>query len=144
MLHGCAPRLTVPAGVQAGLFDVSGAAEAQEYMAELQQAFADLDAQAVELIKKQFAHNREYWEDRRRDLGRKSKHNLSVGDLALVLEESPPSALHAKVKGPYTVVGFSHDGVTAILETGSTDFKTAQRFVRHVSQLAKFFTPYTA
>jgi len=140
MLHGCPPRLAVPAGLHTGLFDVSGAVDAQEHMDGLRAAFEELDAQAIELIQKQFEHNRKYWEARRTDLGRKSKHNLAVGDLVLVLEDSPPSALHAKVKGPYKVVAMAPDGVTAVLETGATEFKEAQRFKRHVSQLAKFFT----
>jgi hypothetical protein len=67
--------------------------------------------------------------------------NLQVGDLVLELVDPPPGAFHHNVIGPFKIVGFTNEHRTnAILQTGSTDFRDAQRYVRPVRRLAKYYT----
>ena len=35
-------------------------------------------------------------------------------------------------------VGFQRDGAIAVLRTGSTEFKPAREFTRHISKLARY------
>jgi hypothetical protein len=67
--------------------------------------------------------------------------NLQVGDLVLELVDPPPGAFHHNVIGPFKIGGFTNEHRTnAILQTGSTDFRDAQRYVRPVRRLAKYYT----
>jgi hypothetical protein len=50
------------------------------------------------------------------------------------------AALRMPAVGPYRVIQLLNQGATAVLETGSTAFRPAQHFKRHVSNLAKYYT----
>jgi hypothetical protein len=45
--------------------------------------------------------------------------------------------IHGAVLGPFQVVGIS--GATVSLATGSTEFKAAKTYRRHITSLVKFF-----
>jgi hypothetical protein len=153
MLHGCKPRLAVPLGIQLGAAnleavdvepspadaDVGARVVAQEYLEHLLTTFGRLDAQAFKGIKQQFQTNKRYVEKRGSEFARKASNALAVGDLVLELDAQPDTALNAKVRGPFRLVGFEQNGAVAVLETGATGFKDEVWFRRHVSRLAKYY-----
>ena len=144
MLHGCQPRLAAPIGVQLASLSIVDSVEAQEYLAALQERFARLDKQALAMIERQFAQNKADWQRRRSDFSRKACHALHPGDLVLEVDDHPDSALNAVVRGPYCIVELIMDGAVAVLQTGSTHFKSGVAFNRHVSRLAKYYDKYSA
>jgi len=144
MLHGCQPRLAAPIGMQLSSLNIGESVEAQQYLAALQERFAQLDKQALTMIEKQFAQNKADWQRRRSDFSRKASHAVRPGDLVLEVDDNPDSALHAVVRGPYRIVELIMDGAVAVLQTGSTHFKSGVTFNRHVSRLAKYYDKYSA
>jgi len=144
MLHGCQPRLAAPIGMQLSSLNIGESVEAQQYLAALQERFAQLDKQALTMIEKQFAQNKADWQRRRSDFSRKASHALRPGDLVLEVDDNPDSALNAVVRGPYRIVELIMDGAVAVLQTGSTHFKSGVTFNRHVSRLAKYYDKYSA
>lgn len=66
---------------------------------------------------------------------------LGVGDMVLELCTSADGPFHHNVIGPFKIVGFTnHHHNVAILATGATDFRDSQRYLRHVSSLAKYYS----
>jgi hypothetical protein len=89
MLHGCTPKLAVPAAFAIGSLAIGEEYDIAEYVDSLQEHFQALDNQALALIEQQFRHNQQDWQRRRSDFSRKSKHDLQVGDLVLEIDDNP-------------------------------------------------------
>ena len=67
--------------------------------------------------------------------------NLQVGDLVLELVGPSPGAFCHNVIGPFKIVAFTnHHRNNAVLQTGATEFRGAQRYIRRVRSLAKYYT----
>ena len=140
MLHGVAPRLAPAVQVPGAVQCTTTPQDPEQYLSYLQRAFQRLDKKAMANIQAQFRTNHKAWQKRRLDVGRRGDHKISVGDLVLVFDDSPGSALHSSVHGPYRVVGFVAEGAVAVLQTGATALKPGQKhFHRHISLLAKYY-----
>ncbi len=67
--------------------------------------------------------------------------NLQVGDLVPELVDPSPGAFCHNVLGPFKIVAFTnHHRNNAVLQTGATEFRGAQRYIRRVRSLAKYCT----
>lgn len=99
-----------------------------------------IDRNAFRLIRHQFHQNCAAYARRRVHARlRRHRHSLQVGDLVLEVLESAASPLHAMAKGPFRIIGFNRLCTVATLETGSTQFRGAARYRRHVSRLVKYW-----
>ena len=75
------------------------------------------------------------WKARRADV------KLGVGDLVVELVGAASGPFKHSVIGPFEIVGFTTPAQNvAILATGSTQFRSQQRYTRHISLLSKYYT----
>lgn len=107
----------------------------------MRQQFAEFDASVFQSIRQQFAKNAAAW-PLRGGTPRSAPVDLRAGDLVLEVVSGPVPALGEAVKGPFRVLEVRGNGVV-ILSTGSTDFKAAAPFSRHISNLARYLDKYT-
>jgi hypothetical protein len=101
----------------------------------MRQLFDSFDLSVFQSIKRQFAKNAAAWP--MRGGSRREPGQLKPGDLALEVVSGHVSTLGEAVKGPFRVVEVRGNGVV-VLTTGSTDFKQAVLFTRHISTLARY------
>jgi hypothetical protein len=109
----------------------------QEYFDELRVVNAHRDESVLDSIRRQFQRNLSAY--KARTARQRSTHGLKVGDFVLELRENV-SSLDQPAVGPYRLVALENGGSTAVLETGMTAFRETQRFKRHVSNLARYYT----
>lgn len=101
----------------------------------MRRLFEGFDAAVFQSIRQQFAKNAAAWP--LRGGSRRQPPELKAGDLVLEVVSGPVAALGEAVKGPFRVVEVRGNGVV-VLTTGSTDFKQAVHFTRHISNLARY------
>lgn len=144
MLMGHRPPLPLPASLPATAVDTtSHSTSSMQYVDGLEDYFAFRHADARERLHNQFHTSRRRQQDARQEARHQRTHtDLHAGDLVLELIDEP-GALRAQARGPYRIIGFKRDGAIAILQTGSTDFRDAQTFERHITRLAKYFDKWS-
>jgi hypothetical protein len=105
------------------------------HVAELRQQLAAYDQDVFGRIQQQFARNARAWP--LRGGGRKASGTVTFqpGDLVLEVVSGPVANLGDGVRGPFRVVEVRDNGVV-LLSTGSTGFRDAAAFTRHISNLA--------
>jgi hypothetical protein len=107
------------------------------HVAQLQQQLAAYDQEVFGRIQQQFARNARAWPLR----GARRQASGSVvfkpGDLVLEVVSGPVANLGDGVRGPYRVLEVRDNGVV-LLSTGSTGFRDAAAFTRHISNLARY------
>jgi hypothetical protein len=101
----------------------------------LRQLFDAFDASVFQAIRQQFAKNAAAWP--LRGGSRREPVQVKPGDLVLEVVSGPVPTLGEAVKGPFRVVEVRGNGVV-VLTTGSTDFRQAVHFTRHISHLARY------
>jgi transposase InsO family protein len=106
------------------------------HASKLRQQLAEFDASVWQSIRSQFAKNAAAW-PLRGGTPRLPPVQLKPGDLVLEIVSGPVPALGEAVKGPFRVVQVRDNGVV-VLTTGSTGFRDAVCFKRHVSNLARY------
>jgi hypothetical protein len=114
------------------------------HVVELQEQLLERDADVFDRIRQQFDRNAAQWQVRHDKAQQQlAKQRLEVGDWVLELVPGPVSALRSHVKGPFLVVELvGRDREIAVLQTGRTQFRDAQRFRRHVSTLARYYAKH--
>jgi hypothetical protein len=133
MLVGVKSAPPIPAG---DLYHAAVQLDSGVHVYHVDDALMERVDGVMERIQQQFVPNYDAWQARRKVFGCQSG-DLKVGDWVLELVETPPSKIHGAVLGPFKVVGIS--GATVYLATGSTEFKAAKTYRRHITSLVKFF-----
>jgi hypothetical protein len=146
MLMGHRPPLPLPVSLPANVLgntSLPTIVTSMQYVEELHDYLADRHADAFISLKEQFcASRRRQHVARQAARGQRACTDLREGDLVLELIDEP-GALRAQARGPYRIIGFKRDGAIAILQTGSTDFRDAQTFDRHITRLAKYYDKWS-
>jgi hypothetical protein len=128
MLLGFQPTLPLPIpGLRMG-----GVASV-EYVQDLRDILGDLDVKTFDIFKHQMGDTAKACAKRRRN----GKDAIHVGDWVLELKATN-HPLRSNVNGPFLVRQLLNKG-SVVLSTGSTAFKEAKTFTRHISKLAKFY-----
>ena len=104
-----------------------------EYVQDLRDILGDLDVKAFDILKHQMGDTAKACAKRRRN----GKDAIHVGDWVLELKATN-HPLRSNVNGPFLVRQLLNKG-SVVLSTGSTAFKEAKTFTRHISKLAKFY-----
>ena len=107
------------------------------HVMQLRQLLAGFDESVWQQIRQQFAKNAAAWPLRGGPRQSSQSVWLKLGDLVLEIVSGPIPTLGEAVKGPYRVVELCSNGVV-VLSTGSTGFKEAVCFKRHISNLARY------
>jgi hypothetical protein len=108
-----------------------------QHVAQLRQQLASMDQEVFGRIQQQFARNARAWPLR----GGRRRSDAAVafqpGDLVLEVVSGPVPNLGDGVRGPFRVLEVRDNGVV-LLSTGSTGFRDAAAFTRHISNLARY------
>ena len=127
MLYGFQPKLPLPIP---GLSTVAVASV--EYVRDLRYLLEDLDQHtAARLLGQMTRSAKDSFKHRRN-----GRDALKPGDLVLELKTTN-HPLKSNVDGPFLVQKLLHNG-SVKLKSGSTPFKEARSFTRHISKLARF------
>lgn len=143
LLMGFQPRMPTAAGaLTASMADLELSTPHAEYMDQLRFTLSHLDDATLHNLRSQFAANFKAYRSRAQLLRQAAQPPLKPGDLALEMREST-AALDLPATGPYQVVSIDPNG-TVVLQSGATEFRDAAQFKRHVSNLARYYTPAEA
>ena len=106
------------------------------HAAQLRQQLAVVDQDVFARIKQQFQRNARAWPLRGARRTVDSSVSFNKGDLVLEVVSGPVANLGDGVRGPFRVLEVRDNGVV-LLTTGSTGFRDAAAFTRHISNPAK-------
>lgn len=147
MVFGRQPRVAMPLindvmemAVAAGVVFIPDSWECDNpagHVLDMQRQMAAMDQEVFSRIRQQFVVNAAAWPRRGANLKRAGLA-LKVGDFALEVISGPVASFHDNVKGPFRVLQVCPDG-TVLLSSGSTQFKDAVTFKRHITNLAVYY-----
>jgi hypothetical protein len=111
-----------------------------KYANGLARYLSHLDGLAADALRRHSVKAAARWL-RRQWKAKRTGTNLQVGDLVLEIVNPSPGAFCHNVIGPFRIVAFTNaHRNNAVLETGTTGFRGAQRYVRHIKSLARYYT----